>query len=129
MEITVSQEQGRIPVTVFRLQGNLDSSTYTQLEQRAKEAIVAGTRNLLIDMTHVPYMSSAGIRVLTTLFNQLHAADEIQTAQQTVRRANFKSPHLKLAGVSTRVLEALNMAGFDEYLDIHKTPQDALAAF
>jgi anti-anti-sigma factor len=104
MEITVLQEQGRIPVTVLTLQGNLDSSTYAQLEQHAKEAIVAGARDLLIDMTHVSYMSSAGIRVLTTLFNQLHSASEIETARQTVLRTNFKSPHLKLAGVSPRVL-------------------------
>lgn len=129
MEITVSQEQGRISVTVFALKGNLDSSTYAQLEQRANQAIAAGTRDLLIDMTHVPYMSSAGIRVLTTLFNQLHNTNEIETARQTVLRANYKSPHLKLAGVSSRVLEALKMAGFDEYLDIHKTRQDALKAF
>lgn len=129
MEITVSQSQARVLVTVLELKGSLDSSTYAQFEQRAQEAITAGAKDLLVDMTHVTYMSSAGIRTLTSLFNQMHSDAEIQAARKAVLGGNFKSPHLKLAGVPHRVMDVLKMAGFDEYLDIHKNRADALLAF
>jgi anti-anti-sigma factor len=129
MQVTVSQEQARVPVTMLLIKGNIDSSTYEQFEASAKQAMQSGAKDLLIDLTDAPYMSSAGIRVLTSLFNQLHNAKEIQTAEKTVLSGNFKSPHLKLAGVPQRVLQVLKMAGIDEFLDIHKNRQDALAAF
>ena len=48
MEITVSQEQGRVPVTVFHLKGPAIESD--QLQDSAKEASDAGAHNLVIDL-------------------------------------------------------------------------------
>lgn len=129
MQVTVSQEQARVPVTVLRVKGNIDSSTYEQFEASAKQAVQSGAKDLVIDLTDAPYMSSAGIRVLLSLFNQLHNVKEIQTAEQTVLSSNFKSPHLKLAGVAPHVLDVLKTSGIDEFLNIYKTSKDALAAF
>jgi hypothetical protein len=39
MEIKVSTENGRVPVTVLHVDGNIDSSTYEQFQSRAKQLI------------------------------------------------------------------------------------------
>lgn len=129
MEIIVSQAQGRVPVTILQVKGNLDAATYEKFEASAKQAIQAGARDMLIDLAGVEYMSSAGLRALTNLFNSLHSEAEQQVIRKGMAAGTAKSPHLKLASVSPRVVQVLKMAGFDMYLEIHKNQKDALAAF
>ena len=132
MEITVSQERGRMPVTVLHVDGNLDAATAPQFQRRAEALIRQGDRNLLIDLAEVPYMSSAGLRALNALYDRLRtdAPGESHEAEvQGVRTGQFKSPHLKLLNPSRRVLEALSMAGFDMFLDIYHELKQAVDSF
>jgi anti-anti-sigma factor len=130
MEIIVSQEQGRVSVTVFRVKGEINAATYEQLQKRAEEVVAAGTRDLLIDLTEVPYMSSAGLRALNHIFNLLDRdANMSEAVRKGVANGTYKSPHLKLLNPTPRVLEALRMAGFDMFLEIHHSHADALASF
>ena len=46
MNISVSQAQGRVPVTVIKLDGQLDGQTYQDLISKAKEAQAEGGRRL-----------------------------------------------------------------------------------
>ncbi len=132
MDIITTTATGRVPVTILRVKGNLDASTYQQFETCALQAIHGGARDLLIDLTGVPYISSAGLRAFNSLYQQLHS-DKSEMSQKTVaqgvRDGTYKSPHLKLLNPSPRVLEVLNMAGFDMFLDIRHTEQDAITAF
>lgn len=132
MEITVSQEQGRVPVTVLQVKGKVDSESSPQLLTRAQEAIAAGAHDLLIDLSGVPYMSSAGLKVINNLFNQLHpdlSDANYQAMQKGIRDGTFKAPHLKLLSPTPRVLEVLRLAGYDSFLGIHHELKDALASF
>jgi anti-anti-sigma factor len=132
MNIVVSQKQERVPVTVFRIKGNIDVSSYQQLQVQAEEAFKAGTRYLLLDLTQVPYISSAGLRALHYIFTLLRtdAAKESDSAiSKGLRDGTFRSPHLKLLNPSPGVLNALSTAGFDMYLEIHRDLQEAVASF
>ena len=62
MEITVSQEVGRVPVTVFEVSGLINLGSADQLEQQAQADYEKGTRYLLIDLSEVDSLSSAGLR-------------------------------------------------------------------
>ncbi len=128
MDLTVTQEKGRVPVTVLHVKGSVDSASYEQLQTRALEAITAGTTDLLIDLSGVPYMSSAGLRVINTLFKRLNgeSAGELEDG---IRSGKYRSRHLKLLNPTPRVLQALRMAGYDMFLEIHYSLQDAVAAF
>lgn len=130
MDITVSQEEGRVPVTVFQLQGDLIHEE--PLQSRIREAYDSGTRNLLLDLREVPYISSAGLRVLHTIYNLLNSEDN-EDGGQTVRRGiasgSYKSPHLKLLRPSKNAMKALSIAGYDMFLDIHEDQREAVAAF
>ncbi len=132
MEIVVSQAQGRVPVTVFRIHGDIDVATFEQLQTLAQQAAEAGTRNLILDLSAVPYVSSAGIRAINAIFNLLrtdapHESDEAM--RRGLRDGTFKSPHLKLLNPTPRVIEVLSMAGVDMLVEIHKDLKTAVAAF
>jgi anti-anti-sigma factor len=132
MEITTSQEQGRVPVTVFHITGNVDSTTYGQFEKKFEEALKGGTRYILLDMQNTPFISSAGLRAIHAAFIELRNLTPDMTDKEMrdgISAGTYKSPHLKLLNPSVNVRTALHTAGFDMYLDSFKDLKSALAAF
>ena len=125
MEIIIAQEQGRMPVTVMHIDGSLNAVTSDQFQARALEAIEAGHRDLLLDLQKVPYLSSAGLRVINVIYARLNP----DSSGTGVLTGKMKSPHLKLLNPTPRVLQVLQMAGYDMFLEIHQDLRDALASF
>jgi anti-anti-sigma factor len=128
MELAISQEQGRVPVTVIRVKGKLDSTTYQEFQKRVEELIAAGQKRLLVDLREVPFMSSAGLRALNQIYNDLREEDSSEVSKG-VTAGTYKSPRLKLLAPSPRVAETLKMSGFDMFLDIQPTLEAAIASF
>lgn len=121
LEISVEQIQGRVPVTVMHLKGDLDSAGSEAFDARSQEIMAAGTTDVLVDLTHVPFMSSAGIRSLHRLFNQLHpeGSDEYKRIMdEGVRQGTYKAPHMKLFNPVPRVFNLFEMMSIDMYIDI-----------
>ncbi len=132
MDIVVLKEFGRVPVTVFRIKGDIDVNSYEQLQAKAEEAIAGGVRYLLLDLSMVSYISSAGLRALHQIFTQLQAQAEDESNEalhKGLRDGSFKSRHLKLFNPTPTVQTVLKTAGFDMYLDIYKDLKDAVASF
>ena len=59
MNIRVAHEQGRVPVTVFYVQGQINLGNTAQLEQTARAAYDDGMRDLLIDLSETTSLTSA----------------------------------------------------------------------
>ena len=134
MEIKVSTESGRVPVTVLHVDGNIDSSTYEQFQSTAKKLIDAGTRYILVDLTHAPFVSSAGLRALHTLFNELRTRNpEANLSDDQIKKGisagTYKSPHLKLLNLSPETRSAFETSGFDMYIDTFTDRNAAIASF
>ena len=130
MEILVSQADGRVPVTVFVIRGQINAETAPQLQAQAEKAIKTGSRHLLFDLSEAPYISSAGMRVLAYLIVLLRKwSDESQVTARRPGGRSRRSPYLKLLHPSPDVLRALKMVGFDLFLDIYSDYQEALRAF
>ena len=134
MEIKVSTESGRVPVTVLHVDGNIDSSTYEQFQSTAKKLIDDGTRYILVDLTHAPFVSSAGLRALHTLFNELRTRNpEANLSDDQMKKGisagTYKSPHLKLLNLSPETRSAFETSGFDMYIDTFTDRNAALASF
>jgi anti-anti-sigma factor len=132
VDVVVTQEQARVPVTVFHVSGDLNISTYEDFQQRVQEAYEAGTRDIVIDLSKVSYISSAGIRSISAIFRMLRGTEAGESAAamaKGLKDGTFKSPHLKLCGATGNVAEVLKLAGVDMFLEIHKTLQQALASF
>jgi anti-anti-sigma factor len=134
MEIKVSTETGRVPVTVLHVDGNIDSSTYEQFQSTAKKLIDEGARYVLVDLSHAPFVSSAGLRALHTLFNELRTRNpEANLSDEQVKKGisagTYKSPHLKLLNLSPETRTAFETSGFDMYIDTFTDRKAAIASF
>ena len=130
--ITTEEIQGRVPVTVFHLKGDLDGNTYEQFQKKAEEAFQSGTRYLLLDLSQVPFVSSAGIRGLHYAFN-LSRSDSVLESDQAIskglRDGTFKSPHLKLLNPNQNVSNLLKVTGYDMFLEVHHKLKEAVDSF
>jgi anti-anti-sigma factor len=134
MEIKVSTESGRVPVTILHVDGNIDAATYDQFQSTAKKLIDEGARYILIDLSHAPYVSSAGLRALHTLFNELRTRNpEANLSDDQVKKGisagTYKSPHLKLLNLSPATKTAFETSGFDMYIDTFSDRKAAIASF
>jgi anti-anti-sigma factor len=132
MEIKVSPESGRVPVTLVHVEGKIDASTADAFLAEVTGLINNGTKDVLVDMSHVPYMSSAGLRSLHDIFNQLRAANN-ETDGEEMRKGigegTYKSPHLKLLNLSEDTRTAFETAGFDMYIQTFTDRQEAINSF
>lgn len=130
MEITVSNDQGRVPVTVFHLKGDFTSEQ--ELLSQARQSYQADTRYILLDLDGVPYMSSSGLRTLHQIFDMLRQDTPVQSDQYVTKgitTGTFTSPHLKLLKPSNHVMEVLKTAGYDMFLEIYHDYKKAIASF
>ena len=129
MEIYLSKAE-EAPVTVIRVNGDL--TTEEPLKSRAEQAIESGTRNLLLDLSSVPYMSSAGLRVLHVLYNLLREDRTVagtKAIEKGIASGTYSSRHFKLLNPSKSVTKVLRMAGYDMFLEIHDDYEEAIASF
>jgi anti-anti-sigma factor len=134
MEIKVSTENGRVPVTVLHVDGNIDSSTYEQFQSTVKKLIDEGARHILVDLSHAPFVSSAGLRALHVLFNDLRSRNPESSVtddqmKQGIRAGTYKSPHLKVLNPSPETKSVFETSGFDMYIDTFSDKKAAIASF
>jgi len=120
-EVTISQAQGRVPVSILRLEGRFDTGGSELFDRRAKEVIEAGASDVLVDMSRVEFMSSAGLRCIHNLFYQLHpegSEEHKRILDEGIRMGTYKAAHMKLLNPNKRVQETIRMVGIDMYMDI-----------
>ena len=132
MEVAIGHKEGRMPITVFHVKGEIDTNTYLELEAKAQEEFAQGMRNLLLDLTEVTYISSAGLRAIHFIFKLLTGDSPSESGEamsQGLRDGTFKSPHLRLLNPSRLVQEVLSTTGFDMFLEIHRDLREAVASF
>ncbi|MEO8357449.1 MAG: STAS domain-containing protein [Chloroflexota bacterium] len=134
MDIKVSIENGHVPVTILHVDGNIDALSYQEFQAKAEELINAGAQYLLVDLSHSPFVSSAGLRALHQIFNELRARDPNNgLSEEEVRRGisagTYKSPHLKLVNLSKETKTAFDISGFDMFIETFNDKQTAIASF
>lgn len=125
MEIIVSKEEGRVPISVFQIRGMLNLGTSPELEGKAKQEIGSGMRYLLIDFDQVTSLSSAGLRAIQEINKMLHNAN---SADQIIDPSE-KSPYLKLINLNPDIRRIFGIAGFDRFIEIFEDRQEAINAF
>ena len=134
MEIKVSTENGRVPVTVLHVDGNIDSATYQTFQSKVNELIKDGAQYILVDLSHAPYVSSAGFRALHQTFNELrslHPSANLseEELKKGISAGTYKSPHLKLLNLSKETRTTFEMSGFDMFIETYNDRKTAIASF
>jgi anti-anti-sigma factor len=98
-------------VTIVQAQGRLDAGSAPETEKRLTALAAAGARQVVLDLSGVEYISSAGLRVL------LGAAKRLQQAQGK----------LVLASPLPQARQVLDMAGFSALIPVFDTAAAATA--
>lgn len=115
LRIAVSEEKGSVPVTVLYVTGDLDSKSYLDLESKAAEVIAGGVSKMVLDLSGVHFMGSAGLRAMHGISSKLK---------------NLGSEgQLKLAQPSDAVSRVMKTLGFDKFFDIHPSLDEAVKSF
>ena len=136
MEITVSTEQGNVPVTVIHLSGDLDASNYEEVIHKVKELAESGAKDFVIDLGKVPFMSSAGLVSLHTVAMMLRGEKPADpesgwTALKSIDRSRESGmqKHVKLLSPQPGVAETFDKAGFTQFFEIFNDLRSAVASF
>lgn len=136
MNISVSQAQGSVPVTIIKLDGELDGQTYQSLIEKAREVYEGGTRDFLIDLRDLTYVSSAGLVALHTvaLLARGEALPDTDAGWSTIRSVGGASSgglqeHVKLANPREEVMSVLDMVGFSAAFEIFNDLDEAVNSF
>ena len=136
MLMDVSKHEGRVPVTVLHLAGDLDASNYTNVIKKAQELYDGGVRDLILDLGKVPYISSAGLMSLHTI-SRIFAGHSMQTGSSgrpTFRSIDPQSDrearnHLKLLNPQDAVSQVLDTVGLKEFFQIFNDVESAVNSF
>ena len=136
MEITVSQQNGESPVTVIQPHGDVDASNYTELINKVKEFFNGGARNFIIDLSDVPFMSSAGLVALHSIAILLRGEKPVDpqsgwAALKAMDRSRDlgMQPHVKLLSPQQYVADTFDKAGFTQFFEVFKDLNTAIASF
>jgi len=98
-------------VTVIAIAGELDGKTAPVAQETVLPLAEPGCK-LLIDMSEVPYMSSAGLRMMLLIYRQVSANDG-----QSV-----------LVGLSDEIKDTMEVTGFLDYFEVRDSYDAGLEA-
>lgn len=97
---------------LIKAAGRIDSATSSQLSETVNKIMDAGRYKIVLDMSDVEFISSAGLRILVN-------------AQKSCKRYN--RGEIALASVPQKIYAALDLAGFTSYFRIVDNVVDAVA--
>jgi anti-anti-sigma factor len=118
LKITKELVQGNVPITVFTLRGWLDAQGEESLLAAARDAYDAGSRFLLLDLSEVDTLTSAGMRAIQKVYKLYTPADE-----------HFKVARVKLCNAPPQVYHVLGVTGFLQNIPNYETAQAAIDSF
>jgi anti-anti-sigma factor len=115
---SVEKVEVAVPVTVFHLRGWLDAQSENDFVDWADEAYEGGARYLLLDLSELDTLTSAGMRAIQKVYKQY-----------TPEGTNKEDGRLKMASAPPPVYHALKMAGFLLSIPMYESVQSALDSF
>ncbi len=136
MEIIISQNQDTPLVSIMQLQGDLDGSSYEYFIDEAQKLYDAGIRNLILDMSELTFLSSAGLAGLhriTRVFNgeDRSTLEEGWAAIHAMGKEHDSGfqKHVKLLNPNEKILDVLDTVGFKTFFEIFTKINPAMASF
>ncbi len=98
-------------VTVASLTGEIDASTAPAIQQQLNPLVMPGAK-VVLDLADVPYMSSAGLRLLLSIYRQIAGA----------------GGKIALAAVVEDIRDTMSVTGFLKFFVVFDTVAEAVAS-
>ena len=125
--LSITKTEGR--VVVLHLRGELTAGTEPEFIRVARELRDGGVDRVLLDMSGLAMLTSAGLRSLHTALLLFTPREEIDAFQRENPGDIFKSPNFKLAGANPQVYSILSMAGFLHNIPFYPDLKQGLDSF
>ena len=136
MNISVSQASGNVPVTVIKLDGQLDGQNFQELISKAQELHGEGARDFLLDFSDLTYISSAGLVALHSVAlmargEELPNMEGGWAAYRSMGRSGEAGvqKHVKLLNPRSEIMSVLDMVGFSRVFEIYTDRDEAVNSF
>jgi anti-anti-sigma factor len=102
-------------VDVIIASGRIDSSNASEFDAAIKDALDEGRYNLVLDLSDVSYMSSAGLRVMVAALRECKKLPN--------------NGDVRLSNPSDRVAEVLELAGLNAMFQTYSDTTSAVGSF
>ncbi|HNQ68148.1 MAG TPA: STAS domain-containing protein [Bacteroidales bacterium] len=109
MEVTLKLEANLVIITI---EGSIDGNTSGELQMQIMGKI-SESDNVILDLSKVDFISSAGLRVLLMVYRQI----------------KVKNGKVVLVGISEEIKDVMSMTGFINYFQITDSIEDAQNIF
>lgn len=131
MEINVSIEQGREPIAVMRLRGEINASNFMEVVDKARELYNNPVRNLIIDLGEVTGISSAGqvaIHKIALIYSGAsHKVEEGENPDFT--HSSNARKRVKLLNPRPEVEKTIEKAGLKLFFKVFDDLESAILSF
>jgi anti-anti-sigma factor len=118
LKITTEQVQDKNAITIFHLRGWLDAQSEQQLVQAGRKAYEQGARFLLLDLSEVDTLTSAGMRAIQKVYKLFTPQDDLS-----------KVARLKMCNAPPKIYAVLDLTGFLKNIPNYESLQTALDSF
>lgn len=116
-------------VTVLHLAGVLNAQSEHELLEAAHAAHAEDSHTLVLDLTELQMVMSAGLRALQSIYKSFTPPGEPETWEAAHSGEVYKSPRLKFAGAAPQVHYVLSLSGFLHNIPIYPTLPEAIRSF
>ena len=136
LEMSVTEEVGRRPVTVLAVSGEIDYANFGELTDQARALYEAGSRDLVLDLSSVTYLGSSGLVALhgvAMIFRgqQPPDPDEGWSAIHALNEDDQSGtdPHVKLLNPSPQADRVLERTGMRDLFEVFDDRVAAIGSF
>lgn len=106
-----SSRKGKI--LIVRVEGSLDAKAAPVFQKRLRKEIGGGAQNVVINLSGIDYIASAGMGVLIE-FNQ---------------QVGESGGRVKLSAISDKVKKIFRLLGFERLFEIYSNDREAIGSF
>jgi anti-anti-sigma factor len=134
-----SPTQDKLHITIIKLIGEMDGSNSRDVVAKVEEVCAAGARSLIIDLSEMSFMSSAGLATLHHIAVLMRnnqppgAADRLSSLydMQEEKASSTAAPekYVKLLNPQPRVKRSLEQIGYNRIFEIFTEREAALASY
>ncbi len=110
LQATLLDSGSEIQVAIAEVIGDIDGKTAPEVQAQIL-AIAPSSPKLLLNLTQVPYMSSAGLRVMLSVYRQIKAQEG----------------QVVLVGLCENIKDTMSVTGFLDFFVTCETVDDGLA--
>jgi anti-anti-sigma regulatory factor len=128
MEITVTLQQASEPVAVMHLQGGIDASNFVQIVDKAQEIYRNPSRNLILDLSDVPSITSTGLAAIHNIALVYSGVPDPMKHPDMTHNSNARK-HVKLLSPQPEVEKALEAAGLKLFFKVFRDLDSAIKSF